>query len=264
MRAMLLSFLFVSLLTGVAVGQQELPDSAQEGPMKSLSGPTAPPIADENGVYMLGPGIVAPMVVEAVPAAYPEGAVETDVPHICLEAVVIGADGAVVSVKGVFRNESVYDAGAIEAIRKSKFQPGTLNDKPVPVLVHVRVPFFHLKPALPSVMQHYAERAEGQMQRPGRGLFHSADGVTPPKAIHTVEAEFSELARKKKVQGAVLISLTVNEQGLPTELNVERGVGWGLDEKALQAVSQYRFQPATKDGKPVPAKINVEVMFKLY
>jgi len=80
------------------------------------------------------------------------------------------------------------------------------------VLVHVRVPFFHLKPALPSVMQHYAERAEGQMQRPGRGLFHSADGVTPPKAIHTVEAEFSELARKKKVQGAVLISLTVNEQ----------------------------------------------------
>jgi len=51
---------------------------------------------------------------------------------------------------------------------------------------------------------------------------------------------------------------------LPTELNVERGVGWGLDEKALQAVSQYRFQPATKDGKPVPAKINVEVMFKLY
>ena len=264
MSRWVLLLLLIVAGTHLATAQEELPASAQEGPMKQLSGPTAPPIADENGVYMLGPGIVAPMVVDAVPATYPEGAAETDVPHICLEAVVIGTDGAVVSVKGVFRNESVYDAGAIEAIRKSKFQPGTLNDKPVPVLVHVRVPFFHLKPALPTVMQHYAERAEGQMQRSGRGQFHPADAVTPPKAIHTVEAEFSELARRKKIQGTGLISLTVNEQGLPTELNVERGVGSGLDEKALQAVRQYRFQPATKDGRPVPAKISVEVMFKLY
>jgi TonB family protein len=263
MRRWLLLLLLVSARMNVAGAQQELPASAQDGPMKRLSAHQAPPMPDEQGVYMLGPGIVAPAVVEAQPAAYPEGAVETDAPHVCLEAVVVGADGAATSVKGIFQNESVYDRGAIDAIRKSHFQPGMLKDKPVPVLVHVRVPFVHLKPALPFVMQHYAEQAEGRMQAPGRAPAGPGDVVSPPKPIHMGEAEFSEEARRKKIGGVVVVSFTVNEQGVPTDLWVEKGVGAGLDEKALEAVRKYRFEPATKDGKPVAVKLTVEVSFRL-
>jgi TonB family protein len=263
MQKLSLSLLLVIALTNIAAAQQELPASAQDGPMKQLSAHQAPPMPDEQGVYMLGPGIVAPTVVEAQPAAYPERAVETDRPHICLEAVVVRVDGAATSVKGIFLNESVYDRGAIDAIRKSRFQPGMLNDKPVPVLVHVRVPFVHLKPALPVVMQHYAEQAEGRMQASGRAPAGPGDGVTQPKLIHFGEAEFSDQARRERVEGVVHVAFTVNEQGLPTDLWVEKGVGAGLDEKALEAVRKYRFEPATKDGKPMAVSLSVEVRFQL-
>jgi len=262
MQKLSLSLLLVLALTNIAAAQQELPDSAQDGPMKPLSGHQAPPMPDERGVYMLGPGVTPPTVVQGQPAAYPEGSVETDSPHICLEAVVIGADGSVTRVNGIFRNESVYDRGAIDAIRHSKFQPGMLNDKPVPVLVHVRVPFVHLKPALPLVMQHYAEQAEGRMQAPDR-VPAAEEGVTRPRPIHTEEAQFSEQARKERVEGVVLVGFTVNEQGIPTNLWVEKGVGAGLDEKALEAVRKYRFEPATKNGTPVAVKLSVEVSFRL-
>jgi TonB family protein len=142
-----------------------------------------------------------------------------------------------------------------------------LGDKAVPVLVHVRVPFFHLKPAIPMIQDHYSLRAEGTDQAPGRGPGFGPrmeDMVTPPKAIHVQEAEFSEEARRKKIEGTVIVSFTVSEQGLPTNLRIVKSIGYGLDEKALQAVSRYRFQPATKDGVPVAKEISVEVTFHLY
>jgi len=61
----------------------------------------------------------------------------------------------------------------------------------------------------------------------------------------------------------VLISLLVGTDGLPTDLHVVKSVGAGLDEKALDSVSKYRFKPAMKDGNPVPARITVEVSFRL-
>jgi TonB family protein len=265
MRSVLFSLLFL-VLTGSAGAQQEVAPSVQDGPMAVPTGPAAVPQPDEDGVYRLGPGITAPSLIEAVAAAYPDGAVETDVPHIGIYAVVVGADGMPANVKCIFRNESVYDAGAIAAIQKSKFAPGMLGEKPVPVLVHVRVPFFHLKPAIPAIQQRYALWAEGTNQAPGRGpgmgLDRMADGITRPKLIHSEEAEFSDEARRNRIEGTVLVSFTVSEQGLPIHLRVVKSIGYGLDEKAIQSVSQYRFQPAMKDGKPVPAPMSVEVSFR--
>jgi TonB family protein len=263
MRIVLFSLVFLIVAAG-AGAQQEVAPGSQDGPMAIPTGPATVPQPDADGVYRLGPGITAPTLIAAEPAVYPDGAVETDLPHVGAYAVVVGADGLPTSVKCIFRNESVYDAGAIAAIQKSKFTPGLLGDKPVPVLVHVRVPFFHLKPALPVILQRYALRAEGRDQAPGRGsgLGMIAIGVTRPKLIHSEEAEFSDEARRNRVEGTVLVSFTVSEQGLPTDLRVVKSIGYGLDEKALQAVSRYRFEPAMKDGKPVPVPISVEVSFR--
>lgn len=253
------------VLLGFAGGAwAQLAPSAQDGPMAVPAGPAAVPRPDADGVYRLGPGIVAPTVETAEPAAYPEGALETDRPHLGIYSAVIGVDGWATQVKCIFRNESVYDAGAIAAIQKTKFAPGMLGDKAVPVLVHVRVPFFHLKPAIPSIQGQYALRAEGMQQASGRVPGGSMPvGVTPPKAIHMEEAEFSDEARRKGVEGIVIVSFTVSEEGRPTELQVVKSLGYGLDEKALQAVRAYRFQPAMKDGKPVAVPISVEVNFRL-
>ena len=69
--------------------------------------------------------------------------------------------------------------------------------------------------------------------------------------IYQVEPEFSEEARKAKFMGVVLVNLIVDSQGRPQNVHVLRGVGMGLDEKAVEAVKQYRFKPAMEGGKPV-------------
>jgi TonB family protein len=83
--------------------------------------------------------------------------------------------------------------------------------------------------------------------------------------VHSVEAEFSDEARRAKYQGVCLISLIVDAQGNPQDVRVARALGMGLDEKAIEAIRQYKFKPAMKDGKTaVPVPITIEVDFRLY
>ncbi len=99
----------------------------------------------------------------------------------------------------------------------------------------------------------------------GGGLYRIGGSVTGPVPLNSVEAEFSDEARRAKYQGVCLISLIVDAQGNPQNPRVVRALGMGLDEKALEAVRKYKFKPAMKDGKtPVPVMITVEVNFRLY
>jgi TonB family protein len=88
--------------------------------------------------------------------------------------------------------------------------------------------------------------------------------VTMPRAIFMPDPEFTDLARKKKIQGVVTLSLIVGIDGTTHDITVDKGIGYGLDEKAVQAVSRWKFTPALKDGEPIEQKIAVEVSFRLY
>jgi protein TonB len=98
----------------------------------------------------------------------------------------------------------------------------------------------------------------------GGGVKQVGGGVSAPVLLHSVEPEFSEEARKAKASGNVLVSLIVDPQGRPQSVRVLRGVGMGLDEKAIEAVKQYKFKPATEGGKPVAVQMNVEVEFQIF
>lgn len=98
----------------------------------------------------------------------------------------------------------------------------------------------------------------------GGGLRRVGGGVSAPEVITKVEPEFSEEARKAKFMGVVTVNLIVDTKGLPQNVHVVRGVGMGLDQKALEAVRQYRFKPAMENGKPVPVQVNVEVNFQIF
>ena len=89
-------------------------------------------------------------------------------------------------------------------------------------------------------------------------------GVTEPELIYQVEPEFSAEARKAKFEGVVLVNLIVDAKGKPQDVRVLRGVGMGLDEKAVAAVKRYKFKPAMEGGKPVPVELNAEVNFKIF
>jgi protein TonB len=98
----------------------------------------------------------------------------------------------------------------------------------------------------------------------GGGVYSVGGDVSAPRLIYQVDPEFSEEARKAKFQGEVLVSLIVDATGRPTQVKVIRPVGMGLDEKAMEAVRQYKFAPAKKGGQPVPVMLNVAVNFQIF
>ncbi len=98
----------------------------------------------------------------------------------------------------------------------------------------------------------------------GGGAFRVGGGVSAPRALDTPDPEYSEEARKAKYQGTCVLWLIVGPDGKPRDVKVARALGMGLDEKAIEAVRNWKFAPAMKDGKPVAVQINVEVNFRLY
>jgi len=97
----------------------------------------------------------------------------------------------------------------------------------------------------------------------GGAAYKIGGGVSAPVPIFRPEPEYSEEARKAKWQGAVLLQLVVDENGVPQEIKVIRSLGLGLDQKAIEAVQKWRFKPGRKDGKAVPVSANIEVNFRL-
>jgi protein TonB len=98
----------------------------------------------------------------------------------------------------------------------------------------------------------------------GGGFYHVGGAVAAPQLIYAVDPEFSDEARRAKYQGICIVTLIVDAQGNPQRVQVVHHLGMGLDQKAVAAVKQYRFKPATLQGKPVPVEVNVEVNFRIY
>jgi len=97
---------------------------------------------------------------------------------------------------------------------------------------------------------------------PSENLFRMNE-TTPPRIERRGEPMYSEAARALGIQGSCLLNVTIDEQGLPTDISIVRPLGYGLDEKAIEAISKWRFKPAMKDGRPVKIAANVEMKFRL-
>jgi TonB family protein len=97
----------------------------------------------------------------------------------------------------------------------------------------------------------------------GGGVYRVGGGVTAPVLLYKKEPEYSEEARKAKYQGTVLLYIEVDPSGKATNIRVQHSLGLGLDEKAMEAVRQWKFKPGYKDGKPVTVAATIEVNFRL-
>jgi TonB family protein len=97
----------------------------------------------------------------------------------------------------------------------------------------------------------------------GGGVYRAGNGVTRPELIHKVEPEYSEEARKAKLTGVVVLYIVVDPSGNAVSPRVVKSMGLGLDEKAMEAVKQWKFKPGYKDGKAVSVAATVEVNFRL-
>jgi TonB family protein len=102
--------------------------------------------------------------------------------------------------------------------------------------------------------------AEGQ---DSLGTYRIGEGVSAPKIISRSEPQYSEEARKARLEGKVPIVLVVGDDGTPLDVRVSKPLGFGLDEEAVEKVRAWRFSPGQKAGNPVAVATTIEVNFRL-
>ena len=100
-------------------------------------------------------------------------------------------------------------------------------------------------------------------QAAGPAALKVGDGTTPPALLSKVEPEYTQEARAAKYQGTVVVSAEIGADGHAHNMQIVRGLGLGLDENAMDAISQWSFRPGTNGGQPVAVMANIEVNFRL-
>ena len=97
----------------------------------------------------------------------------------------------------------------------------------------------------------------------GGGPYRPGSGIEAPRLLREVKADYSEDARQRNLEGDVVLEIVVRSDGAVGDVKVLKGLGAGLDQRAVQAVRQWRFTPARRLGTPVDVLVEVSVEFKL-
>jgi len=210
--------------------------------------PAPDPVPEADGVYRSQQGLRPARITRSAEAVFPER--EAAIEDGCALILVVGEDGKPCRIQVVYSPGRAFSESAVAAVEQTDFEPAykpsLSHDHPVPTWVDVWVPFHADKQAAKVRLTSHLRPDER------------------PKTLHSVEAEFSDTARKKKINGVVVVTLLIDPKGRPLDEHVLRGIGYGLDENALRAVSQYLFKPATVDGIPVPQRISIEISYRIY
>jgi len=261
---------FAVLLQATAFCQQTPSSTASQ--VRASSKP-----ADANVVYA-GPGVAAPVLISAgAPVVRTRRC--TSIDGTAAIGAVIEADGTPRHVY-ILRNKMPdLDWLAAQIIAADRFRPGTYNNEPADVAVSVQVTMEAcLKESrtadgteigMPQLRKPPMQTVQLLPAPPQKGSFafdpsKPAVHISPPVPLNRVEAEYSEYGRKKRISGICLVQAMIDVNGIPQDVRVEKSLEPSMDEKAVEAVKQYRFKPAMKDGiTPVPVMITIAVNFRL-
>jgi TonB family protein len=198
----------------------------------------------EKGQRVAG-GVMAGQLLSHVDPVYPAEAKEKRIQGAVVLKAVISKEGTVENLQVVSGPEELASS-AIDAVRQWTYKPYLLNGEPTEVETTITVNY-----RFGGGLSEVVPRRIG-------------NGVSSPTVLHTEDPSYSEAARKEKISGDVLLNLVVDEQGKPTHVHVVRGLGHGLDEKAIEAVRQYKFKPGMENGQPVAVALNIQVNFQVF
>lgn len=193
--------------------------------------------------HRVPPGVMAGQLLSQVTPVYPPEAKQKGIQGSVVLRATITTEGRVKNLE-LLSEPSDLTHSAIDAVRQWVYKPYLLNGEPQEVETTITVNY-----TLDGV---------------STGLKAVVNGATAPAVTHMEDPVYTEEARTAKVSGDVLLNLVVDENGNPTHVRVVHGIGHGLDEKAIEAVKQYKFKPAMREGKPVMASVNLEVNFKIF
>jgi len=97
----------------------------------------------------------------------------------------------------------------------------------------------------------------------GGGPYRPGSGIAPPRLLREVKADYTEDARQRSISGDVVLEIVVRRDGSVGDIRILKGLAGGLNDRAVQAVRQWRFSPASRQGAPVDVIVEVAVEFKL-
>jgi periplasmic protein TonB len=104
---------------------------------------------------------------------------------------------------------------------------------------------------------------EGPPPAEPEGPIQVGGDVKPPEKILAPQPQYSEVARKARVQGVVIVQAIIDKEGNVTNVKILKGLPFGLDQSAADAIKKWKFKPATLNGKPVAVYYNLTVNFTL-
>ena len=202
--------------------------------------------------------MVGGLLISRVNPVYPPIARQARVQGAVVLKALIAKDGTITNLELISGHPMLAPA-AIDAVKQWRYRPYLLNGEPVEMETQIQVNFTLSGDSPPA--QGSTAVSSG---RDSSEVYHIGGGVSAPAIISKVEPSFTEEARRAKKSGTCVLKLIVDATGHPQSIQVVRPLGFGLDQKAIEAVQQWRFQPGLKDGKPVSVEIGLEVEFRLY
>ena len=213
--------------------------------------------------------IVPGRLVHKVDPTYPKEARKNKTQGMVVLEATVEKNGNVTN-QSIVSGDLVLADAAVDAVRNWRFEPYTKSGQPVQV--HQKLAFEfrqgkkvgELEEQLPPAT---ASKPFGSLPTKGSDeetIFQVGHGVKPPRAIYAPDPPYDEQARRAKYQGTCVLSLIVGSDGQPRDIRVIRALGEGLDAKAVETVSKWKFQPGTKDGVPLAVYVVIEVQFHLY
>jgi TonB family protein len=251
------------LLTACLLNGQDTPSP------QSPSSPQAPATAEKS---VESPRPMVRLLRQVLPA-YPKDARKAKVEgEVVLEIVI--ADNGSIKVIHVVSGPPVLADAAVKAVHLWQYEPAVVANTGPGVRTKITMNFrLHNKnvSVAEGPQELYAPPpatllpTKQAASEDGTGPIYTVGGrVTVPHVIYDPEPEYSTAAREAKIEGTVILKFILTAEGKPHDIKVIKSLRSDLDQKANDAVNEWKFEPATKDGKPVAVELVVQVDFRLY
>ena len=262
------------LVAFVSLSGQDVPSGAE-----TIAGTKASASESEHGMYVSGFEILSNRRDPAALGFYPNqvlaGVRSKWFPQIVelrkstgrkrgitVMEIEIGRDGSLGKItKVASAGDASLDIAASETISASApfaHLPDTYHEKTLKMRMH----FGYDQPA--SAAAPFCDGPNWGAHPAAYVVHRVGEGITPPRPTYSPDPEYSEQGRRDKYMSVVQIAGTVDQNGSFTDLCVSQAAGEGLDEKAMESVKSWKFEPATQGGEPVAVRVKVEVSFQLY
>jgi TonB family protein len=250
--ALLLAFALV-IFTGRDV-RASLPSAEQDQKQSAgLSAPAQGQVGQSGGNIERMSKDLKPTILYKEKAQYTEEARRNRLEGTVILDVVFASDGSMKDIQVFSGLPDGLTGNAIEATKQIKFEAATREGKPVNVRGKLEFQF-KLYDSPDGPKKEEQDKTE---------TIHAMSASLRPTITYKVQADYTFEARQNKVEGDVLLSVLFGADGKIGAIRVERGLPYGLTERAIVAARAIRFEPAMKDGKPVSVRGNLEFHFNL-